>query len=103
MTATIIFRDGSQISVYKNADCYISASKPEFPNPIGAVSIEAEDGNKEYNDAQLVECASIDGRYWFAFMEMPEDEKLKKRISDLESVNEMLEECILEMSEIIYA
>ena len=67
------------------------------------MDIVSDEGTKQFEDAQLVECASIDGRYWFAFIETPEDEKLRKRIEELENTNSMLEECILEMSEIIYA
>ena len=103
MIATITFQGGEQITAEKNGDCYITITKPEFPDTLGTVTIESEDGTKEYEDAMLIECASIDERYWFAFMETPEDVKLRSRISDLESTNEMLEECILEMSEIIYA
>ena len=103
MTATITFQSGEQITVEKNGDCYIADTKPEFPDPLGAVSIESDDGNKEYADAQLIECASVDGQYWFAFMETPEDVKLRNRIAELEETNGMLEDCIIEMSEIIYA
>lgn len=102
-TATITFQDGTQITADKNGDCYITTVKPDFPATLGAVLIESEEGTKEYEDAQLVECASVDNRYWFAFIETPEDVKLHRRIDELESINNMLEECILEISEIIYA
>lgn len=103
MEATIHILNLEDITAEKRADCYITATKPEFPEELGRVIIESEEGTQEFQEAQLIECASIDGRYWFAFMETPEEEKLKKRIADLESTKEMLEECILEMSEIIYA
>ena len=103
MNAKITLSNGTEIIAEKNADCYITASKPEFPDVLGKVIIESEDGDKEYEDALLIECACIDNRYWFSFMETPEDIKLKNRIEELETVNGMLEECILEMSEIIYA
>ena len=103
MIATITFESGAQIMAEKSGDCYIVPSKPEFPDPLGTVTIESEDGDREYEDAILIECASIDGQYWFAFMETPEDVKLHKKIEELEEMNGMLEECILEMSEIVYA
>ena len=102
-TATITFQDGTHITADKNGDCYITTIKPDLPATLGAVLIESEEGTKEYKDAQLVECASVDGRYWFAFIETPEDVKLHRRIDELENINYMLEECILEISEIIYA
>lgn len=103
MIATITFESGAQITAEKSGDCYIVPSKPEFPDPLGAVTIESEEGDKEYADAMLIECASIDGQYWFTFIETPEDVKLHKKIEELEEMNGMLEECILEMSEIVYA
>ena len=103
MQATITFGNGTTITAEKNADCYITAAKPEFPEILGTVTIAAGEEEKVIEDAMLIECASIDGRYWFAFMETPEDVKLRNRITELETMNEMLEECILEMSEIIYA
>ena len=103
MTATITFQSGDQITVEKNGDCYITDTKPEFPEPLGNVSITSDEGDRTYEDALLIECASVDGRYWFAFMETPEDVKLRNRIAELEETNGMLEDCIIEISEIIYA
>jgi hypothetical protein len=103
MKATINFVNRSEIEAEKNSDCYIVATKPDFPEPLGEVVVTSDDGEKHFQDALLIECASIDGRYWFALMETPEDEKLKRRITELESTNGMLSDCILEMSEIVYA
>ena len=103
MQATITFSSGDAITVEKNAECYITPVKPEFPEELGRVVIESEDGERVFENAKLIECASIDDRYWFAFMEVPEDEILRIRIAELEDTNSMLEDCILEMSEIIYA
>lgn len=103
MTAIITFQSGDQITVEKSGDCYIADTKPEFPDPLGSVSISSDEGEKEFEDAMLIECASIDDRYWFSFMEIPEDVKLRNRIEELETTNGMLEDCIIEMSEIIYA
>ncbi len=99
MEALIIFADGTELAVEKNGDCYITANKPAFPADLSTVIVESEDGNREYHDAILVECASIDGRYWFAFNEESEADKT---IRELLESNSMLTECILEMSEIIY-
>jgi len=103
MKATIQFVNRSTITVEKNADCYIAEEKPDFPDPLGEVIVQSEDGDKRFYDAKLIECASVDGRFWFTFMEMPEDEKLRKRVAELESTNTMLQDCLLEMSELVYA
>lgn len=99
MEARITFANGSEMTVEKNGDCYILPTKPEFPEDLSVVTVEAEDGTKVYHDAELVECASIDGRYWFAFTE---ESTMNKTIRELQETNAMLTECILEMSEIIY-
>ena len=67
---------------------------------LGVVTVESEDGVRTYNEPQIVECASVDGRYWFCFVE---ETPLKKRIRQLEANNDALLECLLEMSEIVYA
>lgn len=99
MEATIIYADGTEMTVEKNGDCYILPTKPEFPADMSIVTIESEDGRQEYHDAILVECASIDDRYWFTFIE---ESPMDKTIRELTEANDMLTECILEMSEIIY-
>lgn len=50
----------------------------------------------------LIECASVDNRYWFTFIEKPLDVKQAERIAELEMKNEFLEGCIMEMSEEVY-
>lgn len=42
--------------------------------------IESAEETKEFEYAQLLECASADGRYWFTFVEIPEDERIKKQM-----------------------
>ena len=99
MEAKIIYTDGTEMTVEKNADCYIVPTKPEFPADLSCVIVKSEQGDREYHDALLVECASIDGRYWFAFIEESQSDKAFR---ELRETNNMLTECILEMSEIIY-
>ena len=99
MEAKIIYKDGTEMIVEKNGDCYILPSKPEFPDDLSIVTVESEEGNKTFTDAFLIECASIDGRFWFAF---GEESPMDKTFRELRESNDMLTECILEMSEIIY-
>lgn len=99
MEATINFKNGETLTVEKNGDCYILAAKPEFPEDLADLEIVSEEGTREYEHAILVECASIDGRYWFAFIE--EDPK-ERELRELRETNDMLTECILEMSEVVY-
>lgn len=69
MEARITFKNGETLTVEKNGDSYITQTKPVFPADLSLVTVESEDGNREYRNAEIAECASIDGRYWFAFVE----------------------------------
>lgn len=101
MEAKITFGNGEIIAAEKNGESLIAQQKPGFPAVLGVVTVESADGGvRIYNDPQIVECASIDGRYWFTFVE---DSQQQKRIRQLEEKNDALLECLLEMSEIVYA
>lgn len=99
MEALITFADGATLTVEKNGDCYILPQKQPITGNLSHVTVESGEGSREYNDAILIECASVDGRYWFAFNEESEADRT---IRELQESNAMLTECILEMSEIIY-
>ena len=55
-------------------------TKIEFPIDLRSVVIDCAEERREYNYAKLVECASVDGRYWFTFIEIPEEERTKKQM-----------------------
>jgi len=44
--------------------------------------ITDEEEGREIRNAQVVECASVDGRYWFIFTEVSEMELWKASIED---------------------
>ena len=58
-----------------NGNCLIMDEKPVFPSDLRLVKVESEDAVTEYRFAQVTECASLDGRYWFTFTQMPEEER----------------------------
>ena len=62
------------------------------------VTVEDEQGTKTFSNATVQECASVDGRYWFTFLEESESERT---IRELREENEVLEEAILELAAII--
>lgn len=99
MEARIIFIDGTEITAEINGNCFITQNKPTFPADMSTVTVESEDGEQVYDNAYLIECASVDGRYWFAF---GKESQMEATIRELRETNDMLTECILEMSEIIY-
>ena len=101
MEAKITFGNGEVIAAEKNGESLITQQKLGFPAVLGVVTVESADGGvRIYNDPQIVECANIDGRYWFCFVE---ESPQQKRIRQLEEKNDSLIECLLEMSEIVYA
>lgn len=67
------------------------------------VIIRSENGFKEFYDMFLVTNRVIDGKSWFVIAEKTEEMKRADRIAALEEQNKTLLECLLEMSEIVYA
>ena len=100
MVVKITFGGGEIITAEQNGASFITEQKPSFPVDMGLVTVEGTDGVRTYNEPQIVECASVDGRYWFCFVE---ESPMQKRIRQIEANNETLLECLLEMSEIVYA
>lgn len=79
---TIKFKDGSEIAVEINGNSYIVDAAPSFPADLTDVVIKKEDGSEEtIAFAELVECASVDGRYWFALAEIPEQIRMQRDIN----------------------
>ena len=80
----IKFLNGEMITADLNGSCYIVNNKPEFPSDLSLVIVEGTgDENKEFHNAELIECASIDGRYWFSFKEVTDDEQLRADVDYL--------------------
>ena len=100
MEVKIKFDSSDVIFAEQNGESFITEQKSSFPADMGLVTVEGKDGVRTYNEPQIVECASVDGRYWFCFAE---ESPMQKRIRQLEANNDALLECLLEMSEIVYA
>ena len=103
MTVNITI-DGRTFIAENNGDCYIVGRKADIRVPEGifdvAVTVDDPTYNCEYHNAELIEPYSIDGRYWFAFRELTSEELKQK---ELEKTIELLTDCLLEMSETVYA
>ena len=102
MEATIKFKNGDEITAQVNGDCFITNAKPEFPDDLTNLEITKDGQVTVILEAMLIECASVDGKYWFSFMEKPLNIRQAEEIEKLKNENEMLIECILEMSEVVY-
>lgn len=80
MEALITFADGTTLTVEKNGDCYILPQKQLITGNLSHVTVESEEGRREYRDAIQVECASVDGRYWFAFNEISDADRATRQM-----------------------
>ena len=100
MNVSIRFKDGTGLNAERNGDCYITDTKPDFPEDLSVVWIGDGSSETALHNAELTECAVTDGRYWFAFIETPAD-VLRQR--ELEDTIQMLTDCLLEMSELVYS
>lgn len=94
-TVRIIFKNGAVITAEKNGDSLITNTKPTFPANLSIVTIQGETETKVIQNAQLTECASVDGRYWFTFTVQSEEEIMIEKVR-------FLEDCLMEMSEEVY-
>ena len=75
-TVKIKFTDGTEIEAEVNATCYITDSKPTFPDDLTGVKVDGE----TLENVTLQECASVDGRYWFTFVEVSNFDLLKSQV-----------------------
>lgn len=69
----IIFKNGKEIEAEVNGSCYITAEKPDFPADLSEVTVEGEN-EKLLHNVEIIEAASVDGRYWFTLRELTEQE-----------------------------
>lgn len=70
---TITFADGDSIEAEKNGGSFI-VDKPFEEKNLSEVTIEGTEETTVLHDAKLIECASVDGRYWFTLREITEAE-----------------------------
>lgn len=93
MEVTIIFADGTELDAVQNGSSYIVKKKPTFPEDLSEVTVRSEDGDTVFHNPTIQECASIDRKYWFTFVE---EDPVQKAISELrqdtaEALNGLLE------------
>lgn len=103
MDTIITFADGTIIYAENNGNCYITDTRPAFPDNLSDVTVQISNGDTSrgqiYQHAEVIECANVDGRYWFAFRELSPEELRQKELND---TIQMLTDCLLEMSETVY-
>lgn len=96
--AVIRFADGTELQAARNGDCFILPTPPEFPEDLSLVTVEIGEETYIYHNAKVQNCASVDEKYWFAFIE---ESPAEKTIRELREENAMLEDAIIELAELI--
>ena len=99
MEAIIRFKNGEMIEAEKNGDCFITNEVPEFPADLSEVHVMEDGQEKVLHYVMIQEAAAVDSRYWFALVEESAEDRA---IRELEAKNRFLEDCLMEMSEIVY-
>lgn len=78
--AKITFTNGTVIEAEENASSLITDSRPDFPADLSSVKVTGAGGERIYKNAEIIKCASVDGRYWFAFREISESERTARQM-----------------------
>ena len=102
MPVKLSFTNGLMISAELNGNCFITDARPDFPDDLSSVTVESDEEfyKREYHNVELIECTCLDSRYWFALRERSPEEMRQKELDD---TIQMLTDCLLEMSELIYS
>lgn len=79
-TASILFRDGTALTAERNGDSFILNGKPDFPEDLSVVHVTDDEGERILRSVKVLDCASIDGRYWFVLAEKSKGELLRELI-----------------------
>ena len=79
--AKIPLGSGLEFTAHDGDGSFAVDEKPEFPSGIFGVKIERDGSVEELDAVRLVECFSVDGRYWFNFLPLSTQEM---RIIELE-------------------
>ena len=78
--AKIVFQNGMEMEAEENGSSLITDSRPDFPVDLSSVTVIGAGGERNYKNVEIVECASVDGRYWFAFREISEAERAARQM-----------------------
>ena len=98
MEAKFIFKDGTEIVAEDRSGSYAIAEKPVFPEDLTGMKIIDQFGERTLEYPIFVECAPIEGKYWFNFIE----ESIQDRtFRELKEENSMLEDAIIELAGLI--
>lgn len=78
--AIIEFSNGVVLVCEKNGSCFITDSRENVPADVNGVHITDDEGDRVLKYAELQECYSIDGRFWFGLHEVPENVRRERQL-----------------------
>ena len=99
MEAIIRFKNGEMIEAEQNGNTFITNEVPAFPLDLSEVHVLTDGQETVLHYVMIEEAAGDDGRYWFVMVEESAEDRA---IRELEAKNRFLEDCLMEMSEIVY-
>ena len=82
MEAKITFKDGTEIAAEASGSCFITETKPEFPEDLTEVTVEIDETERTLNNVMIQECASVDNRFWFALIEESESDRVIRELRE---------------------
>lgn len=90
MQVKIIFIDETTIIAELNGSTYITEDRPIFPEDLSTVTIKSDSQIQILHNVEIVECASIDDRFWFGLHEKTiqqlENEHIRNIVSETTQV-----------------
>lgn len=104
---TITLNDGSKIeNLTLNGNNFVSDKMIDdsvFADNLNHVEISDGTNTTAYDDMFLASNRVDGGKSWFVLVEKTPEMKQQEQIDELKAQNETLLQCILEMSELVYA
>ena len=89
-TAKITFSNGEEIIAEVNGDSFIVNEEPTFPDNLEDITIEKDGQEETIEHGRIIECASVDGRYWFTIGQISAEEMAAIKIrSDIDYIAAM--------------
>ena len=98
-TATIRWKDGTELEVRVNCATYIMDEEPDFPDDLTGAEVITEEGTTRFVDPKIIECASgFEPGYWFTIVEKTSTEKQNEKLARQQADIANVEDAVCEES-----
>ena len=79
MEAKIVFKNGTELMTEMNGSSFIVDERPAFPDDLSTINVITEQGERVLHNVIAAECASVDGRFWFGFIEQSQEDMTQEK------------------------